>query len=157
MKVARRQGALQGVVVRAINVAHLIDVGQVGELGKGESSGRRHLVNVASAHQIRAVVAHVCNLEGKIVGDGVLNVQGPVINIRSGEVRVDSENRTRGSGRATEVRGAQVAKDWAGVVVGKTRKSKVADLDRAAARRPVERSSGWNAGETKAVIESQKR
>src|SRR2546426_2684978 len=100
------ESSLQAVVVGAINVPHLKDVAQEGERRIERPAGLfvaqyviggDVLVNVPDADQVRAAVSNVCNLQREIRRERVLNVQIPVVNVRSGDVAINTHDGTRRS------------------------------------------------------------
>src|SRR6266851_1105315 len=91
VEISRGQGRLQTIVVRAIDVPHLEDLGQVRKLTKEKTAilftmaacerilGRRvwiHLIDVPNAYQPRAVISDITDFNREIRSERVLYVEG---------------------------------------------------------------------------------
>src|SRR5579864_5229155 len=109
--VAGIQGGLQAVVVGFVDVRHLVNKGEVGELRvvgaarllavAAGNLGRRvgvHLVDIANAGQLGAMIADIGNFQRQVVVEGMLNVQGPVFHVRRAQMRVHPQNGARVGG-----------------------------------------------------------
>ena len=108
---ARGERRLQGVVIGRVEVRYLVDELQVRKLsvkrpvGNGfaviatggvfQRVGRIDRVEVPNANQIAAIVADIVNFPGKIVTQGALNAQGPILDPRRSDVPIDGEDAAR--------------------------------------------------------------
>jgi hypothetical protein len=86
--VPRGQCHLQAVVVRLIDIAHLVDEAEKGKLRVEGAAGllvvRRVqrwyvLVNVMDAHQLPSVRAHICRFKRQVGGERVLDIDVPAL------------------------------------------------------------------------------
>src|SRR5258708_2579692 len=97
MIVAGSEGSLQTVVSRPVNVREIVDEAEVRELGgkRLDSSRRVHLIEINDARQFRAMVANVGDIESQLSGEGMLDAQRPVLDVRSVEIAIHGEGVAR--------------------------------------------------------------
>jgi len=104
MRRTQRQSSLQTLVIGLIAISELIDDPQEGELAvewtprlfampAGYLSRRVliNLVDIVDAEQLCGMVAYITNLQRKIAGQCLLDVEIPVGNIRSAKIAIHSE------------------------------------------------------------------
>src|SRR5580704_12188771 len=106
---------LQAIIVRFINIPHLVDEteewksGIEGATGLLVSSGierRDVLVDIADTGELGTVVAHIGCFQSDLRIESMLHVQVPNVDIGSFEILRDSHNRARTAGRRTAIDGA---------------------------------------------------
>ena len=86
--------ACRAVVVGLVEIRHLKDIAEEGELSVERTGGlssarvraQRFLVDVANVGQIPAVIAHIGKLQREVRGKGVLQVERPVKDVGSLQV-----------------------------------------------------------------------
>src|SRR3981081_3704250 len=109
------QRYLQAVVIRFVNIPHLVDKreerkGRVERTaGLPVSSGVERgdvLVDIADAGELGAMVTDIRCFQSHFRIEGVLHVQIPGIDVRSLEILRDTHNGARTAGRDAAINGA---------------------------------------------------
>src|ERR1700757_1314863 len=93
VEITSGKSVLPTVIGGAVNIRELVDVTQVRILGGVRLNPRSRigLIDINDASKLHSMIAHVSGFQRKLIREGMLDSQGPVLNVGSAEVAIHGE------------------------------------------------------------------